>query len=149
MFRRGLDAMDEAPGFCDDGGAIGLRGKRPRRHGPAPAHLRLAIFRHEPGDAFFGASHKIAHQATYRKRSGIVPGEAASRKPRVSPSSNALKMSAAAALTPSRVFLMCALVGVLTAATPRSTARHGPHIFKNLTSHAGGSSPVMARATIS
>jgi hypothetical protein len=62
---------------------------------------------------------------------------------------NALKMSAAAALTPSRVFLICALVGSLTAATPRSTARHGPHCFKNLTNHAGGSSPVMARATFS
>src|SRR5580692_10187426 len=83
------------------------------------------------------------------KRSGIAPGEAASGKPRVSPSSNALKMSAAAALTPSRVFLMCALVGSLIAATPRSTARYGPHIFKNLTSHAGGSSPVMASATFS
>src|SRR5580693_2254831 len=33
IFRRGLDAMDEAPGFSDDG----------------------------------GASHKIAHQATYRQ----------------------------------------------------------------------------------
>ena len=44
------------------------RGRRPRRHGSAPAHLRLAIFRHEPGDAFFfGTSHKIAHQATYRQ----------------------------------------------------------------------------------
>jgi hypothetical protein len=40
---------------------------------------------------------------------------------------------------------MCALVGSLTAATPRSTARHGPHIFKNLTSHAGGSSSDGAR----
>src|ERR1700680_1308853 len=48
--RRGLDAMDEAPGFSDDGGAI------PRRHGPAPARLRLAAFRHEPGDAFFGVA---------------------------------------------------------------------------------------------
>src|SRR6476661_8496176 len=55
--RRGLDAMDEAPGFSDDGGAIGLRGKIPRRHGPAPAHLGLAIFRREPGGSFFGASH--------------------------------------------------------------------------------------------
>src|SRR3984893_12270062 len=63
------------------------------------------------------------------KRPGIVPGEAASRKPRVSPSSNALKMGTAAALTPSRVFLMCALVGSLTAATPRSTARHAPHFL--------------------
>src|ERR1700730_6770940 len=58
----------------------------------------------------------------------------------------AVTVSAAA---PCRVSLMCALVGSLTAATPRSTARHGPHIFKNMTSHAGGSSPVMARATIS
>src|ERR1700724_2153711 len=54
--RRGLDAMDEAPGFSDDGGAIGLRGKIPRRHGPAPARLRLAAFRHEPGDCFWGSS---------------------------------------------------------------------------------------------
>src|ERR1700730_30735 len=62
------------------------------------------------------------------KRSGIVPGEAASRKPRVSPSSDAHKMSAAAALTPSRVFLMCALVRSL-AATPRSTASVPTHSF--------------------
>src|ERR1700682_5144863 len=67
IFRRGLDAMDEAPGFSDDGGAIGLRGKIPRRHGRAPAPRGLAIFRHEPGDAFFGASRKIARQATYRQ----------------------------------------------------------------------------------
>jgi hypothetical protein len=39
----------------------------------------------------------------------------------------AVSVSAAA---PSRVFLMCALVGSLTAATPRSTARHGPTFLR-------------------
>src|ERR1700720_770825 len=141
--------MDEAPGFSDDGGAKGLGGKYPG----GTALLRPAFVlpfsvtsQETPSSARRTRSLIKRHIA---KRSGIVPGEAASRKPRVSRSSNALKMSATAALPPSRVFLMCALVGGLTAATPRSTARHGPHIFKNLTSHAGGSSPVMASATFS
>src|SRR3984893_13065570 len=47
--RRELDAMDAAPGFSDDGGAIVRGGKRPRRPGPVRSRLCLAIFRREPG----------------------------------------------------------------------------------------------------
>src|ERR1700730_14731672 len=64
MFRRGLDAMDEAPGFCDDGGAIGLRGKDPG----GTALLRPA----------FVLPFSVTSQET---------------PSRVSPSSNALKMN--------------------------------------------------------
>src|ERR1700682_5356764 len=57
----------------------------------------LLMFRRGPC-----ASHKISHQAIYRQTIRDCSWGSSVEEPRVSPSSNALKMTAAAALTPSR-----------------------------------------------